>query len=175
MSLAPTPSGARGDLTLQPPFFTSSLFVNPFREDIDRLTDLFIQEFTDVVTQPFALFKRLWQEQGWTYMHLKVFDARTRHTYLTVACRLFVGARSFILFFTKTYQPDSVSSERLVEQVEPIRRLVALFGLYTFYLTQPSGSRVPLYSIRQIDIAIGMRRSVSTQHGRLTTSYYRPV
>lgn len=92
MSLAPTPSGARGDLTLQPPFFTSSLFVNPFREDIDRLTDLFIQQFTDVITQPFALFKRLWQEQGWTYMHLKVFDPRTRHTYLTVACRLFVGA-----------------------------------------------------------------------------------
>ncbi|KAH9162784.1 hypothetical protein EDB89DRAFT_2116574 [Lactarius sanguifluus] len=134
MSLAPTPSGSRGDLTLQPPFFTSSLFVNPFREDIDRLTDLFVQEFTDVVTQPFALFKRLWEEQGWTYMHLKVFDARTRHTYLTIACRLFV--------------------ERLVEHVEPIRRLVALFGLYTFYFTQPSGSRVPIYSIRQIDIAI---------------------
>ncbi|KAH9039939.1 hypothetical protein EDB84DRAFT_1477074 [Lactarius hengduanensis] len=134
MSLAPTPSGSRGDLTLQPPFFTSSLFVNPFREDIDRLTDLFVQEFTDVVTQPFALFKRLWQEQGWAYMHLKVFDARTRHTYLTIACRLFV--------------------ERLVEHVEPIRRLVALFGLYTFYFTQPSGSRVPIYSIRQIDIAI---------------------
>ncbi|KAH9064348.1 hypothetical protein EDB87DRAFT_1804742 [Lactarius vividus] len=134
MSLAPTPSGPRGDLTLQPPFFTSSLFVDPFREDIDRLTDLFVQEFTDVVTQPFALFKRLWQEQGWTYMHLKIFDARTRHTYLITVCRLFV--------------------ERLVERVEPIRRLVALFGLYTFYFTQPSGSRVPIYSIRQIDIAI---------------------
>ncbi|KAH9082218.1 hypothetical protein EDB83DRAFT_2337056 [Lactarius deliciosus] len=67
-------------------------------------------------------------------MHLKVFDARTRHTYLTIACRLFV--------------------ERLVEHVEPIRRLVALFGLYTFYFTQPSGSRIPIYSIRQIDIAI---------------------
>lgn len=134
MSLVPTPSAARGDLTLQPPFFTSSLFVVPFREDIVRLTDRFIQEFTDDVTQPFALFKRLWQEQGWTYMHLKVFDARTRHIYLTVACRLFV--------------------ERLVEHVEPVHRLVALFGLYAFYFTQPSGSRIPLYSIRQIDIAI---------------------
>ena len=105
MSLAPSPSGARGDLTLQPPFFTSSLFVNPFREDIDRLADLFIQEFTDDVTHPFALFKRLWQEQGWTYMHLKVFDARTRHTYLTVACRLFVGAWSFLKKM-KIYQPN---------------------------------------------------------------------
>ena len=103
MSLAPTPSAARGDLILQPPFFTSSLFVNPFREDILHLTDTFIQEFSDDVTQPFALFKRLWQEQGWTYMHLKVFDARTRHIYLTVACRLFVGAYSC---FTKIYQLD---------------------------------------------------------------------
>jgi hypothetical protein len=91
MSLAPTPSASRGGLILQPPFFTSSLFVNPFRADIDRLIDLFVQEHADHAAKPFALFKRLWEEQGWTYMHLKIFDARTRHTYLTVACRLFVG------------------------------------------------------------------------------------
>jgi len=92
MSLVPTPSAARGDLILQPPFFTSSLFVNTCRTDIDRLTDLFVQEYAQDATAPFALFKRIWQEQGWTYMHLKVFDARTRHTFLTVVCRLFVGA-----------------------------------------------------------------------------------
>jgi hypothetical protein len=91
MSLAPTPSATRGDLILQPPFFTSSLFVDPFRVDIERLIDLFVQEYPDHAARPFALFKRLWEDQGWTYMHLKIFDARTRHTYLTVACRLFVG------------------------------------------------------------------------------------
>jgi len=91
MSLAPTPSAARGDLILQPPFFTSSLFINPCRADIDGLTDLFVQEYAAGATTPFALFKRIWQEQGWTYVHLKVFDARTRHTFLTVVCRLFVG------------------------------------------------------------------------------------
>ncbi|KAI0307688.1 hypothetical protein B0F90DRAFT_1676222 [Multifurca ochricompacta] len=133
MSLVPSPSAARGDLTLQPPFFTSSLFVNPFRVDVEQLIDLFIQEYTDDVTHPFTLFKRIWQEQGWTYTHLKVFDARTRHSYLTVVCRLFI--------------------ERIAEQVEPMRRLVALFGLYTFYFTQPSSSRISLYSIRHIDIA----------------------
>ena len=95
MSLAPTPSAARGDLILQPPFFTSSLFVNPFRADIERLIDLFVQEHARHAARPFALFKRLWEEQGWTYMHLKIFDARTRHTYLTVACRLFVGVYFF--------------------------------------------------------------------------------
>ena len=91
MSLAPTPSASRGDLILQPPFFTSSLFVDPFRADIQRLIDLFVQGHAVHAARPFALFKRLWEEQGWTYMHLKIFDARTRHTYLTVACRLFVG------------------------------------------------------------------------------------
>jgi len=91
MSLAPTPSAARGDLILQPPFFTSSLFINPCRADIDGLTGLFVQEYAAGATTPFALFKRIWQEQGWTYVHLKVFDARTRHTFLTVVCRLFVG------------------------------------------------------------------------------------
>ncbi|KAF8499279.1 hypothetical protein F5888DRAFT_1611690 [Russula emetica] len=134
MSLGPTPSTARGDLILQPPFFTSSLFVDPFRADIERLIDLFVQEHAVHAARPFALFKRLWEEQGWTYMHLKIFDARTRHTYLTVACRLFV--------------------EQIAEHMEPIRRLVALFGLYTFYFTQPLDSRIPLYSIRHIDIAL---------------------
>ncbi|KAI0257680.1 hypothetical protein BJV78DRAFT_1164326, partial [Lactifluus subvellereus] len=135
MSLAPSPSAARGDVTIQPPFFTCSLFVIPFRADIEQLTDLFIQEYAADSTRPFALFKRIWQEQRWTYMHLKVFDPRPRHVYLTVACRLFV--------------------EQIAKHVDPIRRLVALFGLYTFYFTQPSGSRIPLYSLSHIDIAIG--------------------
>ena len=93
MSLGPTPSpsAARGDLILQPPFFTSSLFVNPFRADIEQLTDIFIHGYANDATEPFALFKRIWQEQGWPYMHLKIFDAYTRHTYLTVVCRLFIG------------------------------------------------------------------------------------
>ncbi len=91
MSLSPTPSAARGDLILHPPFFTSSLFINPFRVDIDQLVDLFVQEHAKHAARPFALFKRLWEEQRWSYMHLKIFDARTRHTYLTVACRLLVG------------------------------------------------------------------------------------
>ncbi|KAI9513054.1 hypothetical protein F5148DRAFT_972481 [Russula earlei] len=149
MSLVPTPSAARGDLIIQPPFFTSSLFVNHFRADIEQLTDSFVREYADGSTKPFALFKRLWQEQGWTYMHLKVFDARTRHTYLTIACRLFL--------------------ERISQTVEPIHRLVALFGLYTFYFTQPSDSRIPLYSIKHVDIALdqyefllGLPNAVST-------------
>jgi len=112
MSLAPSPSASRGDLTLQPSFFTSSLFVLPFRADIQHLIVLFSAQYpasnpdpapahipdpdtgndTGAVTQPFALFKKIWDEQGWTWVHLKVFDARARETFLRVVCRLFVGA-----------------------------------------------------------------------------------
>ncbi|KAI0041790.1 hypothetical protein FA95DRAFT_1682978 [Auriscalpium vulgare] len=134
MSLAPTPSTSRGDLLLQPPFFTSSLFVNPFRADVASLIDLFAAQYRLSNDQPFALFKRLWQAEGWPYMHLKVFDARTRDTYLKVACRL--------LF------------EKVDEANDALHRVAALFALYTFYSTQPTNTHPPLLSIKHVDIAM---------------------
>src|ERR1700761_3763880 len=104
MALAPSSLVARGELTLQPSFFTSSLFVDPFRRDVDRLILSFCYALSptlpsatessnitagqsetgfigsNIVTadhrlmtampagstkiQPFALFKRIWEEQG---------------------------------------------------------------------------------------------------------------
>jgi hypothetical protein len=153
MSLSQRRSATRGDLILQPPFFTTSLFVDPFRADIERLIDLFVREHADHPARPFALFKRLWEEQGWNYMHLKIFDARTRHTYLAVACRLFIGV--YFLYCMNALNKDRRSLEQIAELAEPIRRLVALFGLYTFYFTQPLDPRIPLYSIRHIDVTLG--------------------
>ncbi|KAI0068291.1 hypothetical protein BV25DRAFT_1911289 [Artomyces pyxidatus] len=133
MSLAPSPSSARGDLILQPPFFHSSLFTTPFRADLQRLLDLFARQ--DVPTAPpFALFKRIWQQEGWPYMHLKVFDARTRAAYLTTVCRLFV--------------------ERMSEDELSQHRVAALFALYTFCSSQPSTSAPPLYVLKNVEIAI---------------------
>ncbi|THH13366.1 hypothetical protein EW146_g6837 [Bondarzewia mesenterica] len=133
MSVAPSPSTSRGDLILQPSFFTSSLFVTPFRADLQRLTHLYVSQYAQS-SQPFALFKQIWAEQGWTWIHLKVFDDRTREAFLRVACRLFV--------------------ERLVETEAALHRVVALFALYTFYATQPRDSFPPLYVLHQVAIPI---------------------
>lgn len=45
MSTEPAPSATRGDVTLQPAYFTSSLFVNPLREDIARLVQEYAQTY----------------------------------------------------------------------------------------------------------------------------------
>lgn len=93
MSTVPSPTVSRGDLTLQPAYFTSSLFVNPLREDISHLIRLFAEKYlTGDLKEPFALFKKIWAEQGWSCFHFKVFDARSREKFVTVTLRLFAGA-----------------------------------------------------------------------------------
>ena len=95
MSTSPPPPVSRGDLTLQPAFFTSSLFVNPLREDIAHLVRLFAEKYlSSDLKQPFALFKKIWAEQGWTWFHFKVFDARARDKFVSVTLRLFTGTSS---------------------------------------------------------------------------------
>jgi len=47
--------------------------------------------------------------------------------------------------------------ERLVETEPPLHRIVALFGLYTFYTTQPTTSHPPLHTLQHIEIATGKR------------------
>lgn len=93
MSTTPVPSASRGDITLQPSYFTSSLYVEPLRKDINNLIELFSEYFTKVQppSQPFAHFKTLWSEQGWTWMHFKVFDGRAREKFIEVTERLFLG------------------------------------------------------------------------------------
>lgn len=97
MSTSPAPQVSRGDLTLQPSYFTSSLFVYPLREDITNLIQTYsTRYFQSDRSQPFALFKSIWNEQGWTWLHLRVFDARAREKFLDVVFRLFIGVyRSF--------------------------------------------------------------------------------
>lgn len=119
MPTSPVPSVARGDITLQPSYFTSSLFVTPLREDIAQLVQIFAQAYfqpslqngvqgeEDTVMlpdeasastylnasqQPFAYFKRLWTNYGWSWLHFKVFDGRARESFVRVVFRCFSGA-----------------------------------------------------------------------------------
>ncbi|OCH96050.1 hypothetical protein OBBRIDRAFT_787501 [Obba rivulosa] len=131
----PAPSATRGNITLQPSYFTSSLYVNPFREDIFNLILRFTESYATYPGQPFALFKRLWSEFGWCWLHFKVFDARARETFIKVTERLFL--------------------ERVTGEYDsPIGRVVAFFALYTFWKTQPSSSNPSLHSVNYIEIPI---------------------
>lgn len=93
MSTSAGPSASRGDITLQPSYFTSSLYVEPLREDISSLITLYAQQYSQT-NPPFALFKRLWTELGWSWLHFKVFDPRARESFLRVTQRLFLGAHA---------------------------------------------------------------------------------
>ncbi len=44
----------------------------------------------------------------------------------------------------------------MVDTENPMTRVVALFGLYTFYFSQPSTSAPSLYSVKHLALPIGM-------------------
>ncbi|KAG7099032.1 hypothetical protein E1B28_000912 [Marasmius oreades] len=154
MSVAPNP---RGEISLQPYYFTSSLFVAPFREDIRSLIHAFHECHTRLQPQkPFELFKQIWLAQGWDWMHFKVFDPPSRETFLNVSLRLFL--------------------ERVVVKIEPpFTRTVALFGLYTFFNTQPSGSSSSLHSVDHIPISYDHYSSLLSLPDTLTSEQLKKL
>ncbi|KZT57862.1 hypothetical protein CALCODRAFT_433621 [Calocera cornea HHB12733] len=95
MSLAPTTIVRGAPPALQPYYFTASLFVEPLRADIADL----LAKFKDAVTarpdpeSPFQLFKRLWIETGWKWVHLLVLEERGRKTFIGTVERCFLGER----------------------------------------------------------------------------------
>ncbi|EMD42149.1 hypothetical protein CERSUDRAFT_42273, partial [Gelatoporia subvermispora B] len=131
----PAPSATRGEITLQPSYFTSSLYVYPFREDLFDLILRFSECYAIHPGQPFAVFKKLWSDYGWCWLHFKVFDSRAREAFIKTTERLFL--------------------ERVTgEHDSPVGRVVALFALYVFWKTQPSGSTPALHSVNYIEIPI---------------------
>ncbi|KAH9858080.1 hypothetical protein C2E23DRAFT_865052 [Lenzites betulinus] len=131
MSIAPEPSSSRGEITLQPNYFTSSLYITPLRDDISTLLSAFSEQY-NATLRPFELFKKLWKEQGWSWLHLRVHDGRTRQSFVKITERLFI--------------------ERMGKSEPPLARVTALFALYTFHDTQPSTSAPPITSIPYITI-----------------------
>ncbi|KAG1749835.1 uncharacterized protein EDB91DRAFT_1197140 [Suillus paluster] len=156
MLLAPTHTTPRGQVVLQPTYFTSSLFVDPAREDIDHLIQVYIERYgRSPPPQPFVLFKEIWTNRGWTWLHFKAFDARSRDSFLKVTMRLF--------------------SERLAESESPLIRAAALFGLYTFFATQPSTSAPPLHALAHLPVTIDMYQSLLKLPDVLNTDLLRPL
>lgn len=150
MSVAPT--SHPGKILLQPAYFTSSSYINALKNDIDALVKTFESEFAETAEQdkPFTLFKTIWCTMGWQWLHFKVFDARSRDMFLQVTCRMFMGMVP-VAFFNHSL---TIFVEQAVLAGKPLARVVGLFGLYTFFNTQPSGAPT-LYSLLHVPIPRG--------------------
>ena len=119
LSLQPTPSAStqRGVLSIQPAYFTSSLFIDALRTDIQQLASVFSLRYqvaflvsdgarlpeptssssSGGCSSPFTLFKELWEEYGWNLLHLKVLEIRARETFISVVLRSFLGQCSLFI------------------------------------------------------------------------------
>ncbi|KAF8640869.1 hypothetical protein AX17_000517 [Amanita inopinata Kibby_2008] len=157
MSVAPSPCASRGQLVLQPEYFTSCVYVQPLKQDITFLINLYHQQYTSSACQlPFALFKHLWVSQGWPWLHFKVYDDRSREAFLNVTLRLFL--------------------EKTADTEPAFTRAVALFGLYTFFYTQPpSNTAPPLHSVSHIPVPIDHYSSLKVLPSLLTTPDLLPL
>lgn len=81
------------------------------KEDIEHLTRLFSEQFEQTKpAQPFTLFKTVWQDLRWPYLHFRVFDARGRDAMIKVVLRLFLGVSfsEYCLFSADVSQSNYV-------------------------------------------------------------------
>lgn len=149
MSLAVKPNFPRGEVILDPLFYSSAPFVEPLRRDIDELLQTFKSQYeaTHAPRRVFSLFKNLWISSGWRLLHLSVLEDLDRDAFTLTVFRLFLG--KFLVF---SYAFQQYVPERIADPEPPIIRAGALFGLYTVYFTQPE--RV-LRVQAQIPIPIG--------------------
>lgn len=155
------PSGSnpsRGEASVTPAYFTSSLFVESFRDDLNNLISTFEDEFSRTTddenkVNPFALFKNIWTRQGWHWLHMKVLEIRGRDCFVHVVYRLFLG--ELTIPKRVSYGAPNVSEEKAAPSEPAIARVVSLFALYTFHYSQPSSSCPPIHSVDTIPIPDG--------------------
>ena len=151
MLVEPSSSSPRGQAVLQPAYFTADIFISPLRRDLDALIDAYRNVYPS--SSPFALFKHTWLSHKWHWLIFKVFDSRSRHSFLSVTLRLFLGWS--ILFSLYHVRSLCCIPEKTVDTESLFTRVAALFAFYTFFYSQPLDTAPPLYSISHIPIAIG--------------------
>jgi hypothetical protein len=158
MSLAVRPNFPRGEQVLDPLFYSSAPFVDPFRVDIEQLLQAFKAQYTASLPprHVFSLFKDLWKSTGWSLLHLAVLEDIDRDAFTLTVFRLFLGLILRHINHIHTYLNFEI--ERIKEDELPIIRVGALFGLYISYYTQPKTLRTQA----QIPIPIGQYPLKST-------------
>ena len=179
MSLKPTVA-LHGSLpVLQPEFYYSDVFLTPTRLDLDKLLADFAKCMlngsdqygirglssnpTDQTGTPpdcssFAIFKSCWMSSDWSFMHLRCLDAIGRVAFLHVLHRIFLGE---CVCFVDGEHPNfrrqraqsywSSTLEASLSYSNITMRLGALYGLYTFYMTQPT----QLYKVTHMPVPLG--------------------
>lgn len=150
MSLAVRPNYPRGDLILDPLFYTSSLFVEPLRRDIEQLLSTFNAHYTSTAPprRVFSIFKEIWVSEGWNNLHLSVIEDLDRDAFTLTVFRLFLGKSLPVFFPPGSYE----CTDRMNAKEAIVMRVGALFGLYTTYYAQTDrGLRIQA----QIPIPIG--------------------
>lgn len=143
----------RAPVVLQPYYYTSAVFVEPTNDDISRLLSAFENTCKSSSEQPFQLFKSIWVQQGWDLIHVKVLEPRGREVFLATMTRLFL---------------DNVLCDETL-----LWRLGALFGLYTFHCSQPSGSTPQILVQHEMTVAIDEYRALIDFPASLTGSLKR--
>jgi len=88
-------------------------------------------------------------------MHFKVFDAYARDAFLRVTIRLFI--------------------ERMKPSENVLLRVGALYGLYTFYATQPSTCTPRLHSVSGIEVPFDVLHSLLALPSVLDTEQFYPL
>jgi len=170
---APSPSIGRGDVVLQPNYFTSSIYVKALRDDLSMLILKYYEVYShDVSMKPFSLFKTVWLSMGWNWLHFKVFDNRSRHKFLEVTLRLFLGEE----YYDVCRDLTKVLVERTVKTEAPFTRVVSLFAVYTFFYTQVKDPIPSLYSVANIPISYGKSlQTNSNKHLKNCLDHYQSL
>ncbi|KAF9785835.1 hypothetical protein BJ322DRAFT_1188843, partial [Thelephora terrestris] len=155
MSFVPGPSATRGGIIVQPAYFTSSLYVDSCREDIETVVQEFSKKIEETGDHSFRLFKSIWASSGWQWMHFKVFDAYARDAFLRVTIKLFM--------------------ERMKPSENVLVRVGALYAVYIFYATQPSTSAPRLHALSCIELSYDVLQSLLALPSLLCTEQLSPL
>ena len=113
LCVASSSAAPKGEATIQSAYFTSSLFVDALRADVQELGQTFTAEYAARAhnentaqssnLEPFRLFKSIWLRSGWQWLHLKVLEPRARETFVDVVLRVFLGECNFFPNSTSSY------------------------------------------------------------------------
>ncbi|KAI5831985.1 hypothetical protein K523DRAFT_371012 [Schizophyllum commune Tattone D] len=134
MRAAPTVT-SRADVILQPNYFTSDIYIAQLEEDLQSLVQVFEEERkAQPNASPFRVFREVWSAEGWPFLHYRVFDARSRETFLKTTLRIFLQ--------------DAIDTTK-----DLIERAVACFALFTFFETQPTDCSPRLLFVDRIPVA----------------------